>query len=82
MYFDGLLIAPSDSEGKVEITIDKVSEDAKVIVYNLNGRTYLKDEISSGSNVAKTLDLTDARGKLFLISFFQKDLVHTRIIKL
>ncbi len=82
MYFDGLTLAAADMEGKIDISFDSLNDDAEIIVYGLNGRSVLKESISKGTDVTSELDLSETRGDLFFVSIVQKDLVHTRLIKL
>ena len=82
MYFEGLTLSPSADDRIVEIAFDEFKEDGEIVVYGLNGRTLLNQSIYVGTELSQELDLSDSRGKLLFISIVQKDLVHTRFIKL
>ena len=80
MYFDGLVL--DTDQRKLIYSFNDLSSDANIVVYNVGGRTIAESWVTTEDQLEGEIDLSSTRSKLFFVSIIQKDLVHTRVIKL
>lgn len=80
MYYKGLILTQNDEE--VTLDFDEISSDGQLILHSLKGRTIHSIDLEKGNDVNISLDTSEIRSGVYLISILQNDLRHSKIIKI